>query len=120
MSNQLILYVGGQEAGQTFAAAAEAHNDYAYLPESLMEALGMYITYFPQVVVIDMALDYAAEAFEHLRSVDAEPIFLLTDEYIRSTTIHTLPRGSSAEALLDAIARQQQPKRVPNGILHYA
>lgn len=120
MSNSLILYVGEQEAGQTFAAAAEASGDYAYLPENLMQALGMYITYFPQVVVIDMALDYAAEVYEHLRSVDAHPIFLLSDERIRLASIHSLPHGVSADALLDAIARYEEPRRVPNGILHYA
>ena len=116
MSNTLILYVGEQ----LLAAAAEARGDYAYLPDNLMQALGMYITYFPQVVVIDMALDYAREVYEHLRSVDARPIILLTDERIRLAAIHALPRSTSAAALLDTIAHDQEPRRVPNGILHYA
>src|SRR5262245_43755701 len=80
MSNSLILYIGKPEAGQTFAAAAEAHGHYAYLPENLMQALGMYITYFPEIVIIDMDLDYAQDVLDHLRSVDASPLILLTDQ----------------------------------------
>jgi hypothetical protein len=131
MSNSLILYVGGQgaghEAGQMLAAAAEARQDYVYQPESLMQALGMYITYFPQVVVIDMALEYAQDVYMHLCSVDARPIFLLTDEprsvgeRERSATTFALPRSISAEALLDAIEHYTEPtRRVPNGTLRYA
>ncbi len=52
-----------------------------------------------------MALDYAAEAYEHLLSVDAQPLILLTDEYVRSTAIHTLPRDVSADDLFAAIQR---------------
>lgn len=120
MSNALILYIGEREAGEALAARAEAESGYVYLPDSLMQALGMYITYFPDVVVIDMSLLYAQEVYDHLRSVDAEPIILLTDEYVRSMSVITLPRGSSAEALLEAIERLKQPQRVPNGVLRYA
>src|SRR3954453_12599824 len=122
MSNSLILYVGKSEAGQALAAVAEQRNDYVYLPENLMQALGMYITYFPQIVILDMSVDYAAEVLEHLRSVDASPIVLLTEKYIRSTTIFTLAPDLSAEALMSALERlhQPQPKRVSNGVLHYA
>lgn len=124
MTNTLILYVGTPDAGREFAAAAEACDDYAYLPDSLMQALGMYITYFPHVIVIDMACDYAAEAYKHLRSVDAAPIFLLTDERVHLATVRALPRATSAAALLAAIApgdtSRAAPRPVPNGTLHYA
>ena len=122
MSNSLILYVGRPEAGRALAALAEQRNDYVYLPENLMQTLGMYISYFPQVVIIDMSIEYAQEVFEHLQSVDARPIVLLTENYIRSTSIFTLSPDLSAEALMSALERldQPQPSRVSNGVLHYA
>src|SRR5262249_25938043 len=103
MTNSLILYVGEQEAGKAFAAAAEARGHYAYLPENMMQALGMYITYFPEIVIIDMVTVHANDVLDHLRSVDAKPIILLTDKYVRSTEIFTLPRDLSADALVTAL-----------------
>jgi len=122
MSNSLILYVGKPESGRTLAALAEQRSDYVYLPENLMQTLGMYITYFPHVVIIDMSLDYAEDAYEHLRSVDASPMILLSEEPIRSTTIRSLSPDVSAETLLQAVNRLQadQPEHVSNGALHYA
>ncbi len=103
MQNLLILYVGDPDAGRALAALIEPLGGYVYLPDSLMQALGMYITYFPQVVVIDMALDYAPEALEHLRSVDADPLLLLTDQRVRAASIYTIPPDAEPEALLHAI-----------------
>ncbi len=123
MANSLMLYVGKLEAGQALAALAEQHNDYVYLPDSMMEALGMYITYFPRVTIIDMSVDYAPEVFDHLRSVDADPIVLLSDYDlpIIASSIYTLPRNLAPEALLEALERVRQPQtRRSNGVLHYA
>ena len=66
MSNSLILYLGKPEAGQALAALAEQQNDYVYLPENLMQALGMYITYFPQVTIIDMSVDVCAGSLRYI------------------------------------------------------
>ena len=120
MKQSLILYLGEREAGEALAAQVEQAGGFVYLPDSLMQALGMYITYFPDVIIIDMSLSYAQEAYDHLRSVDAEPIILLTDEYIRSTSVFALPRETSAEALVEALDRVGQPQRVPIGVLRYA
>ena len=122
MSNSLILYLGNAEAGRALANIAEQRNDYVYLPETLMQALGMYITYFPQIVIIDMSIDYAQEALEHLRSVDARPIVLLTDQYIRSTEVFTLSPDLSADALMIALEQIEhtQAEHVSNGVLRYA
>ena len=119
MSDSLILYIGKPEQGQALAAAASSQNSYVYLPASLMDALGMYITYFPDIVVIDMAVEYAQEAFDHLRSVDAEPLVLIGGKPVRSTSVYALPSNISTDALLRALDRFS-PKRVPNGLLHYA
>lgn len=120
ISTQFILYIGTPEKGQALAAQVEARGGYVYLPDSLMQALGMYITYLPQIVVIDMALDYAQAAYDHLRSVDAEPLVLLTNERERSTSVFALPPHISADALQNALERIHQPQRVPNGIYLYA
>lgn len=120
MLNSLIMYVGEREDGEALAAQIDAQDGYVYLPENMMQALGMYITYFPDVIVIDMQLPYAQEVYHHLLSVDAKPIILLTDEHIRSTSVFALPRGSSAEDVLLAIQRFVPTQRVPNGVLHYA
>lgn len=120
ITNQFILYIGTPEKGQALAAQVEARGGYVYLPENLMQALGMYITYMPQIVVIDMAVDYAQEAYDHLRSVDAEPLVLLTSQNQRSTAVYSLPPHISADALQDALERIHKPQRVPNGIYLYA
>ncbi len=118
MTDFLILYVGEAEAGQALQEVAARAGSYVYLPEHLMQALGMYITYFPHIVVIDMAVDYAAAAYEHLLSVDARPLILLTGEYVRSTTIRTLPRAIDADSLFAAIQRFGQP--LPDNVLRFA
>jgi hypothetical protein len=120
MKNALILYIGNPERGQALAALAETQNNYVYLPETLSQALGTYITYFPQVTIIDMSVDYAEEALDHLRSVDARPLVLLGNRYIRSASVYTLPGHVSSEALLDALDRTTEPQRVSNGAFHYA
>ncbi len=120
MKNSMILYIGNPEQGQALAAYAEAHESYVYLPENLTQALGTYISYFPQVTIIDMRLDYAEEALHHLRSVDAQPLVLLGGKRLRSTSIHTLPQDMSPEALFDALDRLDLSQRVSNGLYHYA
>lgn len=122
MTNSLILYVGKPEAGQALAALAEQHNDYVYLPENLTQALGMYITYFPHVTIIDMTVDYAEAVLEHLRSVDACPIVLLTNQPIRETALYTLWPDTSSEAVLETVKRLHlnEVEGVSNGLLRYA
>ncbi len=120
----MILYIGGREAGQALATLVERDGGYVYLPDNLMQALGMYITYFPEIVVIDLSADYAQEALEHLRSVDASPLLVITDQRIRESSIYTIPSGASPEALalaLDHLQRElSTPHTVSNGVLHYA
>ena len=120
MTNAFILYIGQPEKGKAFAEKVESNGGYVYLPENLMQALGMYITYMPQVVVIDMTTDYAHDFYDHLRSVDARPLVLLTYHPAREAGVYTLPSHISAEALMDALGRFVEPQRVPNGLYQYA
>lgn len=120
MSNTLVLYIGQPEAGQALAAAAEARGSYVYLPQNLMDALGIYISYFPQITVIDMAVDYAEDVLYHLRSVDAKPIVLLGGQPRRLASVYRLPAEIKPDELLTALERIGEPQRVSNGLYHYA
>jgi hypothetical protein len=73
------LFIGDTLTADTLRREIEAGGGVMYHPQSLMEALGCYITYLPNVIIIDMCAPFAAEAYMHLRSVDAHPILLLLD-----------------------------------------
>ncbi|HLU10069.1 MAG TPA: hypothetical protein VK003_10420 [Oceanobacillus sp.] len=106
MQDVFLMYVGKAEQGESLRAAAELDGGAVYLPEHMMQALGMYITYLPNVIVVDSAVSYSEDVIMHLRSVDARPILLLTDEiHPRTDGIYTMPRGYSAERVWEA-ARQ--------------
>lgn len=98
-----LMYVGKAEQRESIRDAAESAGGYVYLPEHMMQALGMYITYLPNVIVVDSAVNYSEEVIAHLRSVDARPILLLTDvEFPRTDGVFTMPRENSAERILEA------------------
>lgn len=80
MQSILMLYVGDAESGERFAQDAQAHGDWAYVAPETLTALGMYITYMPSVTVIDTHEPHAAEVYNHLRSIDAGPMVLLSDD----------------------------------------
>ncbi len=120
LAGKLVLFIGQAEKGEALAAQVETLGGYVYRPQALLEALGMYITYMPQVVVLDLTESYAQEAFQHLRSVDARPLVLLTYRPAREPGVYTLPPHISAEALADALAHFAELRPVPNGLYQYA
>jgi hypothetical protein len=83
-----ILYIGGQDRGQALLAATQPDGWWVYLPADLLEALGMYITYFPDAVVIDTTTtpEFASAAYHHLRSVAARPLVVITDDPLWDVT----------------------------------
>lgn len=101
-----IMYVGEAEQGKMIRATTELDGGYVYLPEHMMQALGMYITYLPNVIIVDAAISYSEDVIAHLRSVDARPILLLTDEARpRVDGVYTISRDHGVEKVLEA-ARQ--------------
>jgi hypothetical protein len=104
-----ILYVGDMEQGRALAAAAEARDWYVHTPGETMEALAMYTTFFPDIVIIDTLprVTFAHEVYYHLRSVNAQPIMVLADDrqpgWWGDFDIHLLSRSISREALLDTV-----------------
>lgn len=105
----LILYVGDSTNGDLIRSTAKLDGGYVHVPEHMMQALGMYITYVPDVIVIDSAVSYSDDVLNHLRSVEARPILLLTDvawsARSADAAVFTMSRSASAEEILEA-ARQ--------------
>lgn len=114
MSQQkpLILYVGDAEHGRAFLDASLARGAWAYLAEDVAEALGAYIAYMPDAVVLNAytQADITAEAYHHLRSVEAHPIFILSDDrdWDRSVTeadaIYVLDPDTMPKELLEFVS----------------
>lgn len=78
----IILYVGADaQMAEWLVDGLEPYEGYVHKPTELLEALGMYITYMPDLVVLDArsAPELAREVYFHLRTVDAEPILILDD-----------------------------------------
>ena len=105
MSNQLILYIGKDADQLTAQLPAEGQ---LLVPEDVMEALGMYVTMFPSVIVLDMvhAPDFAWEAYHHLRSVDAAPMVVIVCTPPLDNKIVALPADANAQDVLHAISDQ--------------
>lgn len=80
MIHPVILYVGDKRRGQAFVNAAEMHDWLVYQPQTTMEALGLYITDWPDMVILDLDARpaMAAEVYHHLRSIQARPLLVLT------------------------------------------
>src|SRR5687768_2057662 len=77
-----ILYVGNGDEGRALLSAVEPRRWQVYLPEDAMEALGIYITYFPDVVVLDGQFRAAEEVYYHLSTLAGAtvPLVVLTSD----------------------------------------
>lgn len=76
-----ILYVGGQETGRAFSQLVEKANWWVHLPTETLEALGMFVTYMPDIAVIDLsaaAPAFAHSVYAHLLSIEASPLLVLS------------------------------------------
>lgn len=76
-----ILYVGDTGRGQALQASANEHGWDVLLPGEMLEALAMYVFFFPDLVILDAAAnrDMAEAVFFHLRSVEAPELLVLAD-----------------------------------------
>jgi DNA-binding response OmpR family regulator len=77
-----ILFVGAVERGQVLQAKVEAMGWQVTLPMDRLEALAMYIFYYPDIVVIDTVgqCHMGTEVYFHLRSAQAKPMLILARE----------------------------------------
>lgn len=74
-----VLYVGSPDTGAWLQGLIAPQDGYIYQPDDLLEALAMYVTYYPDAVILDARQDsqLAERLYFHLNSVDAEPILIL-------------------------------------------
>lgn len=100
----MIVYVGGADAASALHETVASAQWVVFHPQSMMEALGMVITYFPDLVIIedDMRNRFAYEVYMHLRSINAQNLLVLTDhpgswEIPADVMIPTLPRYTNAQ-----------------------
>ncbi|MDZ4767018.1 MAG: hypothetical protein SGI73_20965 [Chloroflexota bacterium] len=104
-----VLFVGETATAQALQQTLVPMGGDIYHSHSLMETLGMYITIMPRIIVIDTCAPFAAEAYLHLRSVEARPILLLTDPDgftpAREASVSWLPRTASNAEQVRAICR---------------
>ena len=77
MASYLILYVGHERGRIAYAATVAGHQ--VITVETMMQALGVYITCMPHVTIIDSTVPFAPKVYAHLRSVDAAPILMLEE-----------------------------------------
>jgi hypothetical protein len=82
MQHPTILYVGDEKRGQSFAMWAEERGWLVHLPQEAMQALGLYVTYWPDITIIDAEAhpEVADEVYFHLRSIHAQPLLVLTHD----------------------------------------
>lgn len=74
----IVLYVGETSAAQSFACLAQAHGWQVLIPTELLEALAMYLFYYPSVVILDDS-PIAHEAQFHLESLPATVPIMVID-----------------------------------------
>ena len=105
-----IVYVGDRDAGHALAAAAETRNWSVYVPVETFEALGMTVSYCPDMVIIDMVArpTMAIEVYYHLRTMTGEPVRILLidrdDRHGRAgQNVTVLPYGVSRRVLMAAV-----------------
>ncbi|MEP6988063.1 MAG: hypothetical protein ABI970_20845 [Chloroflexota bacterium] len=91
MSEQhpMILFVGHPEQGAQLLEAVEPLGWWVYQPQNANEALGMYVSYLPDVVLLnaDAAPDITEEVYYHLASVLAEPMIVISDDELWSDRV---------------------------------
>jgi hypothetical protein len=104
-----ILFIGDSERGYALEKIAERNGAVIFLPEETFDALAMYITYLPDITVIDTSVNRhtAAETYYHLRSVKAAPILVLTEDdwwdIGADETVHMVHPAISNEELISLI-----------------
>ncbi len=109
MSQQhpMILYVGSSDQGTQLLKAVEPLGWWVYQPQNDTEALGMYVSYLPDVVLMDAETmtEIAEEVYFHLASVQVEPMIVVGGDEVWSDRVtHHLPTNASINEIIGCIA----------------
>src|SRR6185295_2423818 len=109
MSDQhpMILFVGHHEQGAQLLEAVEPLGWWVYQPQTANETLGMYVSYLPDVVLLDAdaAPDVVEEVYFHLASVQADPMIVIGNDALWSDRVtHHLPTDASVADIITCVA----------------
>ena len=109
MSDQhpMILFVGHHEQGAQLLESVESLGWWVYQPQTANETLGMYVSYLPDVVLLDAdsAPDIAEEVYFHLASVQADPMIVIASDALWSDRVsHHLPTDASITDIIASVA----------------
>lgn len=96
-----VLYIGKPDRGDDLQRALNPRGDYVYQPEKLLEALGNYVFFAPQLVIVDVSSgnEIAAEALPHLVEIGAN-LLLLGEAPLAGEVSTVLPADASVEDIL--------------------
>jgi hypothetical protein len=107
-----LLYIGNDARGHCLHTALQPRGWQVYLPTAILEALGMYVFYYPDCVVLDAFSEapLATEVGVHLSSIQAAPVLVITDEARQelwqcavASTVCVLPHTASTHDVVAAI-----------------
>lgn len=103
----MILFIGSSDQGTQLLNAVEPLGWWVYQPKTTTEALGMYVSFLPDVVVINAEAvpDIAENVCFHLAPIAAEPIVVLSDHDLWSDRVtHHLPANADLSEIIGCIA----------------
>lgn len=126
-----ILYVGNPERANSLAKAVNPDGWHVYIPDCTMQALAFHIFYMPDLIIIDntehpqMSAEAIRETYEHLISVDAEPVLLLADDYMAwdipvDLLNYSLALNSNLAEMIDTVAALIEEKFGEAPVLTYS
>ena len=77
-----ILYVGDRARGDCLRTALQQRGWEVYVPTEMLEALGLYVFYSPDVVLIDAGgeVPWGWSVYQHLHSIQADVLLVIADE----------------------------------------
>lgn len=121
-----ILYVGNTENSTILPALGEQ----VMSPQSVQEALAMYVLYFPEIIVFEGNSELVRDVFYHLSSgitaaspIGVEAMLVIADgeqwQAPSNTLIYQLASDASAAAIEAAVADLSQKRETALARAHH-
>ena len=104
----MILFVGSGKRGTQLLNVVEPMGWWVYQPQTANEALGMYVSYLPDVVLMDAeaAPEMVEEVYYHLAPIATEPIIIMADHDGWSDRVtYPLPAQADLTEIIDCVAK---------------
>lgn len=114
-THPIILVIGDGKTRRDLYTWASDYDWHIISSDEMMDALAQYMFYVPDIILIDDAADavLADDVYFHLRSIDAQPVLVLSDLPGRwsipaGASIQILPTCSDERAIVRAITQLVQ------------